>query len=133
MQALIRGDVPPPPIAELMDFRPVEVSEGRAVFAVQPAEFHYNPIGVVHGGLVATLLDSAMGCAVQTTLPAGIAYTTLELHTNFVRAITRDSGPLRAEGVVVHRGRKVATAEGKVLEEASGKLVGHGTTTCMIV
>jgi uncharacterized protein (TIGR00369 family) len=132
MQALIDGDVPPPPIAALMDFRPVEVSEGRAVFGVQPAEFHYNPIGVVHGGLVATLLDSAMGCAVQTTLPAGTRYTTLELHTNFVRAITRDTGPLRAEGVVLHRGRTVATAEGRVVEEPSGKLVAHGTTTCLI-
>src|SRR2546423_7910151 len=85
LKAIGTGDVPPPPIAVLMDFRPVEVEEGRAVFAATPAEFHYNPIGVVHGGLAATLLDSAMGCAVQTTLATGIAYTTLEVKVNFAR------------------------------------------------
>jgi uncharacterized protein (TIGR00369 family) len=133
MRAIIDGDVPPPPIAGTLGFRPVEVDEGRAVFAVTPAEFHYNPLGVVHGGLAATVLDSAMGCAVQTILPAGTAYTTLELHTNFVAAITRDTGPIRAEGVVVHRGRTVATAEGRLVAEESGKLLAHGTTTCLVV
>ena len=133
MRVLMRGDVPPPPIAATLDLWPVEVEEGRAVFAVRPAEFHYNPIGVVHGGLAATLLDSAMGCAVQTTLPAGTGYTTLELHTNFVRPITRDTGPLRCEGVVLHRGRTMATAEGRVVVEATGKLVAHGTTTCAVM
>jgi uncharacterized protein (TIGR00369 family) len=133
MRVLMRGDVPPPPIAATLDLWPVEVEEGRAVFAVRPAEFHYNPIGVVHGGLAATLLDSAMGCAVQTTLPAATGYTTLELHTNFVRPITRDTGPLRCEGVVLHRGRTMATAEGRVVVEATGKLVAHGTTTCAVM
>jgi uncharacterized protein (TIGR00369 family) len=133
MQALLRGEIPPPPIAETLGFRPVEVDEGRVAFGAAPADFHYNPIGVVHGGLAATLLDSAMGCAVQTTLPAGVGYTTLELHTNFVAAITRDTGPMRAEGVVVHRGRTVATAEGRLVVEESGKLLAHGTTTCLVV
>ncbi|MDX6668931.1 MAG: hypothetical protein QOK04_2311 [Solirubrobacteraceae bacterium] len=132
VKAIGTGDVPPPPIAVLMDFRPVEVEEGRAVFAVTPAEFHYNPIGVVHGGLAATLLDSAMGCAVQTTLPTGIAYTTLEVKVNFARPMTRDTGRVLAEANVVHRGRTVATAEGRVFAEDSGKLVAHGTTTCLL-
>lgn len=133
MQAIVDGDVPAPPIGRLLDFRPIEVSDGRAVFAVQPAEFHYNPIGVVHGGLALTLLDSAMGCAVHTTLPRGTAYTTLELNANLVRAITRDTGRLLAEGNVLHRGRRQSTAEGKLYEEQSGKLVAHGTTTCLVL
>jgi uncharacterized protein (TIGR00369 family) len=132
VKAIGTGDVPPPPIAVLMDFRPVEVEEGRAVFAVTPAEFHYNPIGVVHGGLAATLLDSAMGCAVQTTLPTGIAYTTLEVKVNFARPMTGDTGRVLAEANVVHRGRTVATAEGRVFAEDSGKLIAHGTTTCLL-
>jgi uncharacterized protein (TIGR00369 family) len=132
IRAIAAGDVPPPPIALLLGFEVVEVEEGRAVFAVTPEEFHYNPIGVVHGGLPATLLDSAMGCAVHSTLPAGTAYTTLEFKINFARAITRDTGPIRCEGTVVHRGRTVATAEGRVVARRSGKLLSHGTTTCLL-
>jgi uncharacterized protein (TIGR00369 family) len=132
MRAIMDGDVPPPPIALTLDFTVVEVDEGRAVFAVTPAEFHYNPIGVVHGGLAATLLDSAMGCAVQTTLAAGVRYTTLDLQVSFVRAITRDTGPLRCEGTVLHRGRRVATTEGKLVD-ATGKLVASGTGTCLVL
>src|SRR4051812_24116159 len=133
MQLIVDGEVPAPPIGQLMDFRPVEVSEGRAVFRVQPAEFHYNPIGVVHGGLALTLLDSAMGCAVHTTLPPDTAYTTLEVKANLVRAVTRDTGRLLAEGNVLYRGRRQATAEGKLYEEETGKLVAHGTTTCLVL
>jgi uncharacterized protein (TIGR00369 family) len=133
LQALASGEIPPPPIAGTLGFRLAEVEAGRAAFEVTPAEFHYNPIGVVHGGLAATLLDSAMGCAVQTTLDAGVAYTTLELHTNFVAPITRETGPVRAEGAIVHRGRTIATAEGRVVAEESGKLLAHGTTTCFVV
>ncbi|MGO8949973.1 MAG: PaaI family thioesterase, partial [Ktedonobacterales bacterium] len=110
----------------------LEVDEGRALFVVQPAEYHYNPIGVVHGGLAATLLDSAMSCAIQTTLPAGVGYTTLEIKVNFVRPITLDSGELRCEGKVVHGGSRTATAEGQLLDQA-GKLYAHGTTTCIIL
>jgi uncharacterized protein (TIGR00369 family) len=131
MQAIVDGEVPAPPIALTLDFTVVEVEEGRAVFAVTPAEFHYNPIGVVHGGLAATLLDSAMGCAVQTTLPAGVAYTTLDLQVSFVRAITRDTGPVRCEGTVLHSGRRVATTDGKLVD-ATGKLLASGTGTCLV-
>lgn len=131
MEAIIDGRLPRPPITMLLNFRLAEVSEGRAVFVCEPAEYHYNPIGAVHGGLIATLLDSAMGCAVHTLLPAGVAYTTLELHINFVRPLTKDTGLIRSEANVLHSGRRLATAEGKVFDRA-GKLYGHGTTTCMI-
>ena len=97
----------------------VEAGEGRAVFAVTPEEFHYNPIGVVHGGLAATLIDSATGCAVQSTLEPGVAYTSLEVKVNFARAITRDTGRLVCEGTVVHRGRTIATAEARLVAEAT--------------
>ena len=132
MRAIVNGDVPAPPIGVMMGFQPVEVAEGRAVFAAEPAEYHYNPIGVVHGGLAATLLDSATGCAVHTTLPAGVAYTTLEFKTNFVRAITRDTGRILCEAEVVHRGGTIATAEGRLIAESTGKLLAHGTSTCLI-
>jgi uncharacterized protein (TIGR00369 family) len=132
MEAIRDGELPPPPIAALMGFRPVDFAEGRCVFAATPAEYHYNPIGVVHGGLAATLLDSAMGCAVQTTLPAGQAYTTLEVKVNFARPMTRDTGRVLAEATVVHRGRTVATAEGRLIAEDSGKLLAHATTTCLV-
>ncbi len=129
---IVRGELPWPPIGRLMDFGPTEVGEGRAVFEVEPSEKHYNPIGVVHGGLLATVLDSAMACAVHSTLPAGTGYTTVELHVNLVRAVGADSGRLRAEGDVVHRGSRVATAQGRVVD-AKGRLYAHGTTTCLIV
>lgn len=129
---VVRGELPPAPISELLDFRPTEVGEGRAVFEVEPGEKHYNPIGVVHGGLLATLLDSAMACAVHATLPAGTGYTTVELHVNLVRPVTAETGRLRAEGEVLHRGSRVATAQGRVVD-ASGRLCAHGTTTCLIL
>ena len=132
LEAIRDGEIPPPPIALLLGFEPVEVEEGRAVFAVTPGEYHYNPIGVVHGGLAATLLDSAMGCAVQTTLPAGGGYTSLEVKVNFARAMTRDTGRILCEASVVHPGRTVATAEGRIVREADGKLIAHGTTTCLL-
>ncbi|MGI8495976.1 MAG: PaaI family thioesterase [Gemmatimonadaceae bacterium] len=131
LQAVIRGKMPRPPMAFLVDMHPVEAERGRVVFAVEPAEFHYNPIGVVHGGLAATLLDSAMGCAVHSTLPPGVRYTTLDLQLHFVRAITVATGPVTCEGTVVHEGSRVMTAEGKVVD-ASGRLYAHGTETCLI-
>src|SRR6185436_14081850 len=103
-QKIVAGELPRPPIAALLNFQLVELSEGRAVFAVEPKECHYNPIGVVHGGLAATLLDPAMGCAVHSTLPAGAGYTTLEIKVNFVRPITADTGRVRAEAGLVHLG-----------------------------
>jgi uncharacterized protein (TIGR00369 family) len=102
------------------------------VFEVTPAEHHYNPIGVVHGGLAMTLLDSAMACSVQTQIPAGSGYTTLEVKINLVRAITSSTGKLRSIGKVLHAGNRIATAEGR-LEDASGKLYAHGTTTCIVL
>jgi EmrB/QacA subfamily drug resistance transporter len=133
MKGIKSGTVPPPPIAMTLGFEFVEAEQGRAVFAVQPAEYHYNPIGVVHGGLAATLLDSAMGCAVHTTLEQGVAYTTLELSVNYVRAITRETGRVVCEATVVHRGGTIATAEGRLVAAESGKLLAHGTTTCLVI
>ena len=131
LTAIVEGRFPPPPIARLMGFHLSQLGEGLAVFECTPGERHYNPISLVHGGLACTLLDSAMGCAVHTTLPAGSAYTTLEVKVNLVRPITKDTGLLRCEGRVLHSGKRVATAEGKLLD-AAGKLYAHGTTTCMI-
>ena len=121
-----------PPIAVLLGFDLVEVDAGYAVFEVVPGERHYNPIGVVHGGLAMTLLDSFMGCAVQTHMPAGSGYTTLEAKTNLVRAITAETGKLRAIGRTLHVGKRMATAEGR-LEDGSGKLYAHATTTCIVL
>ena len=132
VQAIFAGELPPPPISTLMGFRGVEAEPGRAVFEMEPGPQHYNPIGSVHGGIALTLLDSAMGCAVHTTLEAGVGYTTIEVKTNFVRAITADTGVIRCEGIVIHKGSRVATAEGK-LTDVAGKLLAHGTTTCLIL
>jgi uncharacterized protein (TIGR00369 family) len=132
LQRIVSGELSPPPFAALLDFDLVEVSEGRATFAVNPAEYHYNPIGVVHGGLAATLLDSALGCAVHSMLPAGAGYTTLEIKVNFIRAMTAETGRVRCEAKIVHSGARTATAEGRIVDEA-GKLYAHGTTTCLIL
>jgi uncharacterized protein (TIGR00369 family) len=132
LRKIVAGELPPPPIADTLDYRLLEVEEGRAVFGITPAEIHYNPIGMVHGGIPCTLLDSAMGCAVHTTLPAGVGYTTLELKVNIVKAIGKDTGPLRAEARLVHAGRSTAVAEGRLVD-AAGKLYAHATTTCMIL
>lgn len=133
MEAIVAGEMPPPPIAVTMRLRPVELAEGRAVFEGEPGEEHYNPIGVVHGGYAATLLDSALGCAVHTTLPAGVGYTSLGLEAKFVRPITRDTGRVLCDAKVLYRGRKQATAEGNLIAVDSGKLLAHGTSTCMIL
>jgi uncharacterized protein (TIGR00369 family) len=132
LRAIRDGSIAPPPIARLLGMELVEVEEGKAVFSLTPAEQHYNPIGVVHGGIAFTMLDSAMGCTVQTMLPAGKAYTTLEMKANLVRAITLKTGPIRASARLVHMGRQTATAEGRI-EDAEGKLYAHGTTTCIIL
>ena len=132
LRAIRDGKLPPPPIAKLLGMDLVEVEEGRAVFQLTPAEQHYNPIGVVHGGLAFTMLDSAMGCTVQTLLPPGKGYTTLEIKANLVRAITLKTGPIRAIAKIVHMGKQTATAEAR-LEDAAGKLYAHGTSTCIIL
>ena len=132
MKEMIAGKIAPPPIMRLMGFRLTQVGDGLAVFECEPGEQHYNPIGVVHGGLAMTLLDSAMGCCVHTRLPANTGYTTLEAKVNLVRAITAKTGTIRATGKVIHLGGKTATAEGRI-EDAAGKLYAHGTTTCIIL
>ncbi|MFZ0846094.1 MAG: PaaI family thioesterase [Pseudolabrys sp.] len=131
LRAIIDGTQPQPPFSELLGFHLVEASEGRAAFEGVPEFRHYNPIGTVHGGFAATLLDSALGCAIFSTLLKGDTWTTLELKLNFVRAMTKDTGPLRAEGRIIHRGRTVATSEGD-LKDRAGKLYAHASTTCMI-
>jgi uncharacterized protein (TIGR00369 family) len=131
LEALISGTVPNPPISELLNFHLVEVAKGRAAFEGIPEFRHYNPIGSVHGGIAATLLDSALGCAIFSTLHKGDTWTTLELKLNFVRSMTKDTGAVRAEGRILHRGRTVATSEGD-LKDRAGKLYAHATTTCMI-
>jgi uncharacterized protein (TIGR00369 family) len=132
LRKIVAGELPPPPIANTLDYSLLEVGEGRAVFGFTPAEIHYNPIGMVHGGIACTLLDSAMGCAVHSVLPAGTAYTTLEIKVNMLRAIGKDTGALRAEARLVHAGKSTAVAEGRLVD-AQGKLFAHATTTCMIL
>jgi uncharacterized protein (TIGR00369 family) len=132
MNEMIAGRISPPPIMALLGYRLAQVGEGLAVFECEPGEQHYNPIGVVHGGLAMTLLDSAMGCCVHTRLPSGIGYTTLKVKINLVRAITANTGTIRATGRVIHFGNKTATAEAR-LEDAAGKLYAHGSTTCLIL
>jgi uncharacterized protein (TIGR00369 family) len=133
IKAIFEGRLPPPPIAVTMGFTGGEAEEGRAVFVGEAGEFLYNPIGVVHGGFALTILDSAMGCAVHTMLAVGERYTTLETKVNFVRPITVDTGRVRCEGTIVHRGGRVATADGRLIAESTGKLLAHGTTTCLVI
>ncbi len=131
LQEMLDGRLPRPPICDVLNFLLLEVERGRAVFQGTPKAEHYNPLGSVHGGWPATLLDSCMGCAVHSTLAAGQGYTTVEFKLNLVRPIFADTGPLRAEGKVVNGGRTIATSEGRLVD-ASGKLYAHGTETCLI-
>lgn len=131
LSRIVDGRFPTPPMAEHLGFRMMDVSEGRAVFEGTPRSEFLNPLGTVHGGWAATVLDSALACSVHTTLPAGEAYTTLEIKVNLVRPILEASGRLTADGTVIHRGRRTATAEAKLTDEA-GRLFAHATTTCLI-
>jgi uncharacterized protein (TIGR00369 family) len=131
LRTIARGELPAAPMADLMGFDFYEIEEGRVVFECVPAEYHYNPIGAVHGGFACTLVDSAMGCAVHTMLPAGVGYTTLEIKTNLLRPITAETGRLLCEGKAIHVGGRVATAEARLTDEG-GKLYAHATTTCMV-
>jgi uncharacterized protein (TIGR00369 family) len=133
MRAVFEGRLPPPPIMATMGITGGEVEDGKAIFLGEAGEHLYNPIGVVHAGFAMTILDSAMGCAVNTTLAAGERYTTLETKVNFVRPITTETGPVRCEGVVLHRGGRVVTADGRLIAENSGKLLAHGTSTCLVI
>jgi uncharacterized protein (TIGR00369 family) len=133
VRAIQAGEIPPPPIGVVMNYSIVELEEGRAVFEGEPGEEHYNPIGVVHGGYASTILDSALGCAVHTTLPAGVGYTSQTLEVKYLRPISRDTGVVRCEAEVVHRGRKTATSEARLIAKESGKLLATGTSTCLII
>jgi uncharacterized protein (TIGR00369 family) len=132
LRALAAGDVPPAPIATTLGMTLEEVDEGRVVFGLAPAEFHYNPIGSVHGGVYATVLDSACGCAVHSTLPAGARYTSLDLSVKFLRGLDVAVGPVRCEGRVLHIGRRTALAEAR-LTDAAGRLYAHATSTCVVL
>jgi uncharacterized protein (TIGR00369 family) len=131
IEAMLRGEIPYPYISDTMDFGIVQVAYGEVVFQGIPQLKHYNPLGSVHGGWYATLLDSAVGCAVHTMMPAGRGYTTAELSVNIVRAASVKTGPLRAIGKVIHCGRQLATAEGRIVGP-DGKLYAHATTTCLV-
>jgi len=131
LRRLRAGELPMPPITALVGFRFGALEEGRVSFEFEPAEHHYNPIGTVHGGIPTTLLDSAMGCALHSTLPRGVGYATVELNVHFVRPIRGDTGPMVCEGRVVHGGRRHATAEAR-LTDAGGKLYAHATCSCVV-
>lgn len=132
LEAMVDGRVPQPPIGATLGFALVEVGEGHAVFEGEPSDFVLNPLGVVHGGLALTLVDSATGCAVQTMLPDGTSYTTLETKANFVRPIRPTTGRLRCVGRAIHVGRSIATAEARV-EDPTGRLYAHGTSTLLVL
>jgi len=131
VRMLAAGEVAPSPIATTLGFTVLEVESGRVVFGMEPAEYHFNPIGSVHGGVFATLLDSACGCAVHSSLPAGTAYTSLDLSVKFLRGLGAGSGPVRCEGLVVHVGGRTALAEARLYDGAD-RLCAHATSSCMI-
>ncbi len=132
LRFLLAGNHPPPSISGTLGFTLSEVEDGRAVFVADPSDRILNPLGIVHGGWALTLIDSCTGCAAHTTLPAGVGYTTVETKVNFVRAITPETGQVRAEGVVVARGRTIITAEGKLMD-SRGRLLAHGTSTLIVL
>jgi uncharacterized protein (TIGR00369 family) len=131
LDAVLRGELPPPPICHLVDFSFERIDDGRVEMVLTPQESQYNAIGSVHGGIIATVLDSVMGCAVHTKLPLGKAYTTLEIKVNYLRGVNRETGPMAAIGRVIHLGRQTAMAEAS-LADASGKLFAQASTTCLI-
>jgi uncharacterized protein (TIGR00369 family) len=131
LRKLLTGEMPPAGMVKLLNLKLIEVSEGYAVLTVQPDERHYNGLGIAHGGLAATLLDTATGCAINAMMPAGKVFTTLEMKVNYLRPITADCGVIRCEGTVIHAGGRIATAEGRIVDE-NGKLYAHGTATCML-
>jgi len=129
---MMAGTLPPPAMVALLGMRLVEVEEGRVVFAAEPLEAFYNGLGVAHGGFAATLLDSSLGCAINTMMPAGRVMTTLELTINYTRPLRREVGTVRCEATVIHIGRRTGTSEGRIVD-ANGQIYAHGTTTCIVV
>jgi uncharacterized protein (TIGR00369 family) len=132
LSKVFAGEFAGSPIASTLDFHPVELEAGRVVFEGEPQQFVYNPIGSVHGGYAAAILDTVLGCSIQTMLEAGQAYTTVELKVNYVRAMTDKTGVVRAEGKTIHVGKNLATAEAKLFGRDDGKLYAHGSTTCFV-
>lgn len=132
LNGILKGEIPPAPIAETLDFHPKSLEKGVVVFGFEPQEFHYNPIGSVHGGVITTILDTVMGCSLQSALPKGVAYTTLELKVNFLRAVTRNSGKMTSTGKIIHLGRTTALVEADLKDE-QGKLYAQGVSTCLIL
>ncbi|HLP51544.1 MAG TPA: PaaI family thioesterase [Chitinophagales bacterium] len=132
LQAMNKGDIALPPLLHTLDFVVHETEPGEVIFGFTPQEFHYNPIGTVHGGVISAILDSAMGCSLHTLLEAGTGYTTLELKVNFIKAITIQTGPVRAIGKVINQGGRTALTEAKLVD-ANGKLLAHATSTCLIL
>jgi uncharacterized protein (TIGR00369 family) len=132
LQAIGRGEIPYPPLLYTLDLKAVSMEKGKAVFAFHPQEFHYNTIGSVHGGVISSILDSAMGCAVHSTLEAGTGYTTLELKVNFLKAVTIKAGLLKATGKIIHAGKKTALVEAQLTDE-KGDIYAHGVSTCLIM
>ncbi|GAA3780496.1 hypothetical protein GCM10022225_81020 [Plantactinospora mayteni] len=131
LRAMIAGELAAPPVTELVGMGRMTADEGRVSVEMTAREFHYNPLGTVHGGVLSILLDTAAGCAVHTTLPAGMGYTTLDLNVKFLRPVTVQSGMLRCEGTVIQRGRRTALAEAR-LTDGSGRLVAHATSSCLL-
>jgi uncharacterized protein (TIGR00369 family) len=132
LRGIISGDIARPPLGELLGIRITSIDPGRAVFSLDTGEHLYNPFGGVHGGVLATVLDSALGCAVQSTLAAGVASTTVDLNVTFVRPATRDTGRLTCEAEIIHSGRKISTARGHVVDDER-RIYATGTTTCLIL
>ena len=132
LRAISTGELPAPPVVQMLGMDLVEVeAEGLVAVYLTPQEFHYNPLGSVHGGVLATLLDTATGCAVHSTLPEGVGYTSVDLNTKFLRPVTIGSGRLRCAGTVLSRGRRTALAQATITD-AAGRLVAHATSTCLL-
>jgi uncharacterized protein (TIGR00369 family) len=129
---MIAGELPPPPLVVLLGLKLVEAEPGRVTFTGAAREEFYNGMGVAHGGFAATLLDSALGCAINTMMPAGRVFTTIDLQIHYTRALRREAGELRCTATVVHAGSRTATSEGRIVD-AAGKVYAHGTTTCILV
>jgi uncharacterized protein (TIGR00369 family) len=132
LKAMERGELPRPPIVEALDLGKIKVEHGNVSFEFIPAEYHYNPIGSVHGGVISTILDSAMGCTLHSLITEGTVYTTLELKVNFLRAIKLGSGPLICSGKIIHFGSKTALLEAQIVDN-EGKVYAHGVSTCLLM
>ena len=133
LQAIASGELPPPPVGALLGFTLRDVARGSVTFAMTPEDRHYNPIGMVHGGVTATLLDSAMGCALQSVLPAGVGYSTLDISVRYIRPITVRTGNVVATGTLVHKGRRTATAEARLVDEVLGQVYATATSTLLVL